>query len=404
MLIPVFNPEIADLEKSYLANNYNSGILSITLKNTDRFVVNDRIMIGEQGQEKTEVVTVTSVDPNSTDLGVSATRFGHSADEPVYKLRFDSVKFYRSTTGVAGVYSNISTQPLDVDNEDLETKYDDTSGLASYFYYFTFYHSLNAIESANSDIIAGTGWRREQVGNIIDEVLKEVSDPNEQHITRSEILGYFNDVNDDIQLDNTKPPEFLKTRLALSRTANRNYIDYPVDSYGKQLMWKFDHMDYNYVDSTTTPATNETKTIPKLDPDDFRNRYTDNTIDSTTVSDKQPAFMTLDNSVNRFRFSHAAATSLGNVFYLHYWKYFNVIDSEGDIIETPTPKIYKLYIKAMYYSKRSVADLTLNANAQQWLNAYQIEKSKYKSHNRKDKGSTRSFRPRTSTNRTYRKS
>lgn len=403
MLIPVFNPETDGLEKSYLSGNYSAGIQTITVKNSDRFAVNDRIMLGEQGQEKTEIVTVNSVNANGTDLVIGTTVFPHSSDDPVYKLRFDQVKFYRSTTTNAGPWTLVSTQALDVDNEDLETKYDDVSGLAAYYYYFTFYHSLAAVESANSDVIGGSGWRREQVGNIIDEILREVSDQNETNVTRQELLGCFNDVNDDLQLDNTKPPEFLKARMALARTANRNYIDYPVDTYGKQVMWKFRRMDYNFTDPTTSPVTNRTRTIPVLDSDDFRNKYDDNTISSATVSDRQPAFMTLDDDVLRFRFSNAAATSLGNVFYLHYWKYFDVIDSEGDVIETPTPKIYKLYCKAIYYRKRAITESSYTATADRWMADYTVEKAKYKGHNRKDKGTPRGFRPRTSTNRTYRR-
>lgn len=403
MLIPVFNPETDDLEKSYLVDNYSENVTAIDIKNNNRFVANDRIMIGEQGQEKTEVVTVTSVNSNGTDMIIAATKFAHSSNDPVYKLRFDQVKFYRSTAGVSGPYSVISTQDLDVDNQDLETKYDDVSGLASYYYKFTFYHSVAANESADSDIIAGTGWRREQVGHIIDEILQEVSDPTESNISRSELLGYFNDVNDDLQLDNTKPPVFLKARTTFTRTANQNYIDYPTDAYGKQTMWKFDRMDYNFTDSTTSPVTDTTLTITKMAADDFRNRYGDNTIDSTTVSDAKPDFIALDDNVLRFRLSHPAETTLANVFYLYYWKYFDVIDSEGDVIETLTPKIYKLYSKGMYYRKRAITESSYQAVADRWMADYQVEKNKYRGHNRKDKGTPRGFRPRTTTNRTYRR-
>ena len=60
MILTLINPETADLEKSYLANPYSIGITSIVVKNADRFATNDRIMIGEMGEEKTEVVTVTA--------------------------------------------------------------------------------------------------------------------------------------------------------------------------------------------------------------------------------------------------------------------------------------------------------------------------------------------------------
>lgn len=403
MVITSFNPETNDLEKSYLSNPYAIGTTSIVVKNADRFTTNDRIMLGEMGQEKTEVVTVSGISADQMTLTIGGTIFSHEADTPVYRLRFDQAKFYRSTTGVSGTYSVISTQALDVDNADLKTVYDDTSGLASYYYKVSFAHSVSLIESALSDPIQGSGWRREQVGYIIDEILQEVSDLNEINITRNELIGYFNDVNDDLQLSASKPFDFLHARTTLNRTLNTNYIDFPTDSNGKQTMWKFDYMDYNFVDSTTSPTTDQTSTIKVIPEPDFRNLYSDNTISSTTVTDAKPVAMTLDTSVNRFRFSSPFSTSSGNVFYLHYWKYFTVIDSEGDVIETPTPKIYKLYAKGMYYLKRSIADVTLSSTSQQYMNMYQLEKSKYIMTNRKDAGTPRSFRPRSDLVKEYRR-
>lgn len=401
MLIAATNPETANLEKSYLSNPYNVGVISIQVKNSDRFVANDRIMLGEMGQEKTEVVTVSSVNADGNTMVIGATVFAHSADDPVYKLRFDQVKYYRSTTTSTGVYTVVSTQNLDVDNADLQTYYDDTTGLDAYYYKFTFYHSISTNESAFSDILGGTGWRREQVGNIIDEILQEVGDLQEQHITRTEMLGYFNDVNDDLTSQVSRPYTFLHSRMALSRVAAQSYLDFPVDTYGKQTMWKFDYMDYNYTDSTTSPVTDVTSTITVIPEPEFRNIYTDNTISSTTQADTKPEAMTLDTSVNRFRFSAPFLTSAGSVFYLHYWKFFNVIDSEGDVIETPTPFIYKQYCKARYYNKRAVTDITQKGTAQEYDQKYALEKLKYKGVDRKDVGSPRGFRPATDRTRNY---
>ncbi len=399
MIITTLNPETTDLEKSYLASSYAVGTTSIVVKNNDRFSANDRIMIGEMGQEKTEVVTVSSVNADGVTMVIGATVFEHSADAPVYKLRFDQIKFYRSTTTVDGVYSVISTQALDVDNANLTTIYDDTTGTASYFYKMTMYHSISALESAFSDIIGGSGWRREQVGNIIDEILQEVSDKNEINITRRELIGYFNDVNDDLTINVARPYEFLHTRSALSRTANQNYLDFPTDDNDKQLMWKFDRMDYNFTDSTSDLTT----TIPVISMEEFRNTYANNTIDTTTVTDATPGVMTLDTAVNRFRFSAPFSTTLANTFYLYYWKYFDTIDSEGDVIETPTPKIYKLYCKGMYYRKRAITEASYNATADRYFADYLIEKSKYSSHNRKDQGTPRRFTVANNSFKTYRR-
>lgn len=401
MLIPVFNPDTTDLEKSYLSNSYSVGAVLINVKNSDRYAANDRIMIGEMGVEGTEVVTVSGLVGDGNGLNIGATVFSHSADDPVYRLRFDQVKFYRSTTTATGTFTVVSTQNLDVDNATLETYYDDSAGLASYYYKFTFYHSLALVESAFSDVIGGSGWRREQVGNIIDEILQEVGDPNEIHMTRQEVMGYLNDVNDDLQVDVAKPYDFLHARRVIAQAANSNTIDWPTDANGKQIMWAFDYLDYNFLDSTTTPVTNITYTLKTIPEPEFRNIYQDNTISSTTVSDK-PSVVCLDSSVKRFRFDVPFATTAGTL-YLHYWKCFDVITTEGQVIETPTPKIYKLYVKEMFYSKRAIADLTLQSKAQEYEQKYLREKSKYKGLDRKDKGSPRGFRPDTTRTKQFRR-
>jgi hypothetical protein len=400
MILTLLNPETADLEKSYLSNSYAVGTASIAVKNADRFALNDRVMLGEMGEEKTEVVTVTAAATDGMTLTIGGTVFSHEADTPIYKLRFDQVKFYRSTTTSTGSYSVLSTQNLDVDNANLTTIYDDTTGLSSCFYKMTLYHSISTLESAYTDVISGGGYRRNQVGYLIDQVLQEVGDQTEQHVTRNEILGYFNEVNDDLTIGVAKPYEFLKTRTTLAQTVGQNYINFPTDSNGNLTMWKFDRMDYNYVDSSTSPTTNLTYTLEVIDPAYFRNRFQDNTANSTTESDTIHT-MTLDTSVNRFRFDHPFLTT-NSTLYLHYYQYFPTLDSEGDEFLTPTPKIYKLYFKMRYYTKRQVIEPSFAALTQQFTQEYGIEKARYSQHNRKDVGTPRSFRIPTSVDKGFR--
>lgn len=399
MILTVLNPETNDLEKSYLSNPYSIGVNSIAVKNADRFALNDRIMIGEMGEEKTEVVTCTAAATDGSTLTIGATVFPHEADTPVYKLRFDQAKFYRASS-LTGTYSAISTQNLDVDNANLTTIYDDTAGLSSNYYKMTLYHSVSTLESAFTDPIAGGGYSRNQVGYVIDQVLSEVGDPTELHISRSEILGYFNDVNDDLTIGVAKPYEFLKTRAALTPVAAQAYLPYPTDSLGNQTMWKFDHMDYNYVDSSTSPTTNITYTLDVVEQTYFRNEFQDNTNDSTTQRDTIHK-MSLDNSVNRFRFEAPFLTA-HSTLYLHYWQFFPVLDSEGDLLITPTAKIYKLYAKAMYYAKRQILEPSFQAVTQRFDNQYAIEKASLSQHNRRDRGTPRAMRPRDSVDKGFR--
>lgn len=402
MILPVYNPDTTEYEKSYLSLSTAVGVTSLTVKNSDRFAANQRIMIGQMGQEKTEVVTVSAVNADGITITVGATVFPHSADDPVFVLQFDQVKYYRSTTTSTGTYTLLTTVSLDVDNENLQTIYDDVSGLTTYYYKVSMYHSISTVESALSDPIPGGGFSRNQVGNIIDEILQEVSDVNEVHVTRNEVLGYFNDVNDDLQQNASKPYDFLRARTTLTRTAGQNYVAFPTDSSGNQTMWKFDRMDHQFIDSTTTPVTNNTYTLKVWSEEDFRNNFQNNTFSSSNEGD-QISDMTIDTAVNLFRINPAPLTTQAGAFYLYYWKFFTQLDSEGDTIETPTPKIYKLYCKSMYYAKRAIADVTLGTTANNYAGQYAQEKARYKMIDRMDKGTPRSFQPPSSIYNNYRK-
>lgn len=399
MIVTVLNPETSDLEKSYLTDSYTSGAVIINLKNSTDFVISDRILIGEMGMEKSEIVLVTGISDDGMALGIEATLYNHEADTPVYQLRYDQVKFYRSTTGEDGTYSLIATEDLDVDNENLSTSYNDVTALTSYYYKTTVFHSAFAIESDYSSPIGGGGYQRNQVGHIVDEILREVSDMNEINVTREELLGYFNDVNDDLTLYATRPFDFLRTRTAFTRTANTNTLDFPTDAYGDPSMWKFDRMDYNFTDDAGTDQTYTLRVIPT---EEFRNMYTDNTIDATSVSDAVDV-ISLDTAVDKFRFYPPAETTGTAAFYLYYWKFFDRIEDEGDKIETPTPKIYKLYCKQMYYRKRGVTENSYNNISDRYGAEYAQEKQRLAANKRLDRGTHRQFSLPTDITRTYRR-
>lgn len=402
MIITTLNPSTDALEKSYLANPYSVGVNLIQVKNSDRFQINDRIMIGEMGLEATEMVTVTGINVDQQTLTTTTTLFSHEADAPVYRLRWDQIKIYRSTSGINGSYVVIATVNLDVDNADLSTIYDDTAGTSSYYYKTTVYNSISAVESAQTDPIAGQGYRRNQVGYLVDEILREVGDENEQHVTRTEILGYFNDVNDDLLLNSSKPYDFLRARTTLTRTAGTNYLDFPTDSNGDQTMWSFDRMDYNYQDPTSSPVTDITYTLRVIPEEEFRNLYQSNEIDVTTENDRITE-ISLDTAMERFRFNPPAATTFGAAFYLYYWAYFDRISTEGQELQTPTAKIYKLYTKWRYYDKRAAAELSYKTLVTDFQQQYLREITNYSKVNRRDKGSPRGFRPASRTFKKYRR-
>lgn len=392
MIITAFNPDTDNLEKTYISQSYAASIVSLEVKNNNNFANNDRILIGELGMEKSEIVTAGAPNSNGTTLPVTITSFSHEANTPIYKLLFDQVKFYRSTNGINGTYTLLATVNLDVDNANLQTTYNDNTAQASYYYKVSFYNSISTVESALSDAIpAVTGWAVGQVGYVIDQIYREISDPDEQFLSRDELFGYFNEVNDQLKTQVARPYRFLYTRQVLNRTANLNYLPYPVDSLGHVAMWKFDRLDYRFVDNTVTPATDQTYTVKILPTAYYRNQHRDNTIDSTTVND-QLQEATLNDATNAIDyFPPSQTTSTYGCFYLYYWKEFTRLSSEGQYFETYSPEIYKLFALARYYRKKAIGLPEYLPLADRYMSDYTTEKARYKSHDRKDQGTPRRF-------------
>lgn len=385
MLVTAYNPSTDDLEKTFLAQSYAAAVTSVQLKNNQAFSNNARILIGEQGFAQSEIVTSGTPAADGTTLPITATLYAHAANTPVYVLQFDQVQFYRSTTGIDGTYTLLTTVPLDITNEDLTTSYDDVTAAVGYYYKVAMYNSSTAVTSALSDPIPGiTGWARNQVGYLVNQILEEVTDPNEENVTRDEIMGYFNEVNDDILMNAVRPYNFLYTRTVLPRVAGANTISYPSN------LWKFDRLDYNFVDNTTTPVTNNTYTVEVVGLAYFRNRHITNQNDSTTQDDSVQE-MALSESTQQFVYYPYSATSSSNVWYLYYWQTLTDITTESQEWQTPTPRIYKLYSLYKYYMKRSVTQPSYMQLAMEYKQNYILERSRLKGQDRRDVGTPRRF-------------
>ena len=189
MIISLQNPSVDGLEKTYLSQSYNFGTTSIQVKNNQQFSSNQRILLGEPGLAYTEVVTTGTVSADGITIAIGATLYAHEADTPVYLLQFDQGKFYASTTGINGTYTLLPNCPVNLDftSEDLETTYNDNNAVSGEYYKMTVYNSLTAVESAFTDPIpAITGWARNQVGYLVDQIYEELSDANEDNFTRDE--------------------------------------------------------------------------------------------------------------------------------------------------------------------------------------------------------------------------
>lgn len=393
MILTAYNPSTENLEKSYLTASYAAGVTTMLVRNANNFSANDRIMIGEMGNENTEIVTVSAVNSDKVTLTVGATKFPHSSGDPVYVLRYDQIKFYRSTTTIDGSYSSLSTVDMDVDNEDLKTLYDDTGGLTSYFYKISFYHSVDTTESELSDAIPGEGYSKNQVGSLINGFLTEVGDLSQEYITVPQIIELLNECNDDIISQSRRPYRFLRTSKTVSITADNDRIS--LTTGFDPLLVKFDRAKYtNNLNSSTLVGN-----IPMISIEEMEYKKYDANSAATNALVSGITYGAIDETTNELVLYPTPTESQSNAIKVYYWGEFSQITSLADTLQTPNKRIYKMFLLGRYYRMRAKKESSFLQLGDRYMNDYNTEVIKLQRAQKVDIGTPMSFLPDTRTRR-----
>lgn len=382
MIVTAHNPSTQDLERTFLSQYMPEASGTLAVKNTDGFTSTDPVMIGRQGSERTELAVLDGLTaPNVLDLTAN-TSFAHNADDPVYKLRYNRVRFYRATSQ-NGTYTLQATVNLDVENEDKVTRYDDPTGATTHFYKITYYNTVSLEETERSDPIPATGMLATSIGKVIDEHLRNVKDVGETILGIQEYIDVANDVNDELLLQSLKPYGFLKTDITLNTVAGQDYIDLAASVTD---FWKFDYLVYTV---TRGGVANTYKIEYPLSLEAFIKKYRS----YPWQDDDELLDVAIDEANQKILLGPGSRTSVVGAVELHYYKKFTKLDSPGDLVELPTILPYKLKFKSEYYAAKSESDPNFLRLSERYEAKYGNEVVKMQRANRVDVGTPRSFAP-----------
>lgn len=374
MIVTAWNPETEGLEKTYLASVVQAASNSLTVKNAERILQNSRILIGEMGMEQTEMMTVGASGTTTTLPLTGNTKFAHSADEPVYKMRYDKVLFYRAPAA-DGAYELIATVDIDVDNRDLKTEYEDTGGSGSSFYKTKFYHSISGEETDFSDYISAAGYGDKTIGGVIEEAVSRVKDAEYTVLTSADYLVIASEVNYDINGQSERPYRFTGKTVLLDRVAGQDYIDLPADYY------KFDSLEYlNNIGSYPS-----TKRLTPITLDKFYTGY------GAQASSDLLSRIALDDEQKRMLLKPAPRTAATGAFRVRYYRELGAFKSLQDEVLTPNTLIYRYKFMAEYYAEKATTDPSFGNLSTKYEQKYGNELMKLQRSNRKDVGTARDF-------------
>lgn len=187
MIVYIDPPELGP-GKTRLSADSAAAATSSTVENNNQFTTNDYAVFGKLGDEKTEIVKVTSVTGATTMGHTGGLTFPHSARTVVNEIKYNQAKVY-SATSETGTYSLLTTVDLQPDKK--QTIYDDTTGDADTWYKVKYYNETTTALSGFSDAVQGTGYTEDSLRSMTDEILEDFGDPEGKELKRTQVRRYL---------------------------------------------------------------------------------------------------------------------------------------------------------------------------------------------------------------------
>lgn len=166
---------------SYLVENYPSGSSVFDIANTDGFSVGSIIIIGDIGDERSELFRVLSVDTGSQSITVGATdgnpdttAFSHAESSKIWVIPYDTIRFY--WTSASGTIADENptfdtstplTDYAQIDPSALFTQYSDYEHSTG-FGWFVFRNSISEEASQESNPMPYAGFSANTISDIFD--------------------------------------------------------------------------------------------------------------------------------------------------------------------------------------------------------------------------------------------
>lgn len=155
MILVVSNKNLLEkAKKTFLTSAVSAAGTTLTVKDNTGIANGDYLMIGELGEEGTEIKAVNGAVSAGTSITITAVTFAHGVDTPIYNIRYNQAEFSRATT-LTGSKTVLTT--ASIDPSELFTSYEDTSNTTGY----GFIRWKNSTTSAVSSYSGGVNYEND---------------------------------------------------------------------------------------------------------------------------------------------------------------------------------------------------------------------------------------------------
>lgn len=185
------------VQSTRLSFNEAAGTTITRVLNTDGLVTQWAIQIGETGYEQSEVLIGTSA--SGTTITHPTTRYEHSADTPVYFIKYNQVVFQKSNTGTSGSATSITDGTVTYQADSTWTQFDDTAGASTDAYRTRFRNSALGSNTAQSDWITTGGFSFYSLAKIRERAKNKLWDAS--FLTDQVIDEWINEWKDEMVTD-----------------------------------------------------------------------------------------------------------------------------------------------------------------------------------------------------------
>lgn len=327
-----------------MSEEYTSGT-TLYVDSSVSFADGNYIIVGEPGNETTEVTKLTASPPTNTTMTVTALKFSHGKGTPVYFTRWDKYSLvYR--TSATGSFSAYSGMPKALMFDSINTEYRDADATSTYAWKYRYYSTEESAYSDYSDIITVTGWPRNSVGFMLREVRKIINDPESKTITDAEIIRYFNKAQDIIYSLYDRWYFLLKEGTVIDTVASQKIYELPSD-FGRM-----NRVLFRYQDDTSDPSTDVEYNLKYLTPVEFEYESRDQDADDADELKYYCLYPGDSDNETGYLYIWPTPETAGLDITPWYYHTMSDLDSYADETDVPIPAMLEDYALAQIYKIR----------------------------------------------------
>ena len=334
--VRVKNPDLNREETTHVGTDYAvSAGTALVVASNDDIAANDYLVIGNPGEEMTELGRVSSVSGATAVTLSAALKFAHGANTPIFKSLYNQISLERKPT--AGAYAEITEGKIEIDFDakDGFTIISVAAGLSTDTYKWRFYNVASGGFSGYSGELAGTGLTRASVGYLIAQFRRMSGIPDHESVPDEQIIQWFNDCHDMVE------SEYDRWWFLLTETTDVTVVD----GYKFGLDTDFARMEAVLFDDGTTNYRLKYVTLPEFDQLRIN--------DATMSSSDSPRWWTLlppDATYPKGYIGiHTPALTAALVLTKRFYKEMAALETFDDTTSVPTPMILVNYALMKYY-------------------------------------------------------